>query len=71
VPEPGADDMTTEDGGVKYETRTVKAVRGMESRTAAKWESQGWEVVDQKTGRVSSEITIRRPRPKPGSTDGG
>lgn len=56
--------MTTEDDGVKYESRTVKAVRGMESRTAAKWESQGWEVVDQKTGRVSSEITIRRPKPK-------
>lgn len=64
MPEPGADDMTTEDAGVKYETRTVKAVRGMESRTAAKWESQGWEVVDQKDGRVSSEITIRRPKPK-------
>lgn len=56
--------MTTEDDGVKYETRTVKSVRGMESRTAAKWESQGWKVVDQKVGRVSSEITLRRPKPK-------
>jgi len=25
---------------VKYETRMVKTVRGMESRTAAKWEAQ-------------------------------
>lgn len=56
--------MSTEDDGVKYETRTVKSVRGMESRTAAKWESQGWKVVDQKVGRVSSEITLRRPKPK-------
>lgn len=64
MPDPGADDVTTEDDGEKYETRTVKAVRGMESRAAAKWESQGWEVVDQKTGRVSSELTIRRPKPK-------
>jgi len=64
VPDPGADSVTTEDDGVKYETHTVKAVRGMESRTAAKWESQGWEVVDRKSGRVSSELTIRRPKPK-------
>lgn len=56
--------MTSEDDGVKYETRTVKSVRGMEGRTAAKWESQGWKVVDQKVGRVSSEITLRRPKPK-------
>jgi hypothetical protein len=56
--------MSTEDDGVKYEIRTVKSVRGMESRTAAKWESQGWKVVDQKVGRVSSEITLRRPKPK-------
>ena len=64
VPGPGANEMITEDDGVKYETRTVKSVRGMESRTAAKWESQGWKVVDQKVGRVSSEITLRRPKPK-------
>jgi len=56
--------MTTEDDGIKYETRTVKSMRGMESRTAAKWERQGWRVVDQKVGRVSSEITLRRPKSK-------
>lgn len=56
------------DGGVaeavKYETRTLKCVRGMESRTAAKWEAQGWEVVSQTSGRISSELTLRRPKPK-------
>lgn len=56
--------MTNDDEGVKFETRTVKAVRGMESRTASKWEQQGWEVVSTKTGKVSSELTIRRPKPK-------
>jgi hypothetical protein len=48
----------------KYETRTVKAVRGMESRTAAKWESQGWEVTAQVAGKLTTELTLRRPKPK-------
>ena len=61
---PGLGHQMVDDGGVKYETRTVKAVRGMESRTAAKWECQGWEVVSQKTGKISSELTLRRPKQK-------
>ncbi|MCT9001036.1 DUF4839 domain-containing protein [Microbacterium memoriense] len=56
--------MGAEDGDVKYQTQTVKAVRGMETRTAAKWRAQGWELVSTNTGKISSELTIRRPKPK-------
>ncbi|WP_336644614.1 hypothetical protein [Microbacterium sp. USHLN186] len=52
------------DDGIKYETRTLKTVRGMEARTAKKWEEQGWEVVSQTAGKLTSELTIRRPKPK-------
>lgn len=55
--------MTT-DTEVTYETKTVRAVRGMESRTIKKWETQGWEVVSQSPGTVQTEITFRRPKPK-------
>lgn len=55
--------MTT-DTDVTYETKTVRAVRGMESRTIKKWETQGWEVVSQSSGTVQTEITLRRPKPK-------
>lgn len=50
--------------GVKYETRTVKSVRGLEARTRAKVEKEGWEFVSQEQGTVRSELTFRRPRPE-------
>lgn len=50
--------------GVEYETQTVRAVRGMESRTVAKWEARGWEVVSQSQGRLQTEITFRHPKQK-------
>ncbi|WP_064078155.1 DUF4839 domain-containing protein [Prescottella equi] len=49
---------------VAYETKTVRAVRGMESRTIKKWETDGWEAVSQSPGKVQTEITFRRPKPK-------
>lgn len=49
---------------VRYETRTVKTVRGMEARVAARWEGAGWEVVSQERGRLQSELRIRREVPK-------
>jgi hypothetical protein len=52
------------DEAIRYETRTVKCVRGMESRTAARWERDGWEVVAHKQGRFQSELEIRRPMRK-------
>lgn len=49
---------------VKYETRTLKSVRGLEARTRAKLEKEGWEFVSQEQGTVRSELTFRRPRPE-------
>ncbi|WP_176223276.1 DUF4839 domain-containing protein [Agreia pratensis] len=54
--------MTTTD--VKFETRTVHAIRGLESRTIAKLESEGWELVSQQPGRLRTELSFRRPKPK-------
>lgn len=54
----------TSDAEVTYETKTVRAVRGLESRTIKKWEADGWEFVSQSPGKVQAEITLRRPQPK-------
>lgn len=54
--------MTTT-ADVKYETMSVKTVRGMEARTRAKIEKEGWEFVSQTQGKVRSELTFRRPKP--------
>ncbi len=56
-------DMTT-DTEITYETKTVRAVRGMESRTIEKCEGEGWEVISQATGTIRTEITFRRPAPR-------
>lgn len=55
--------MTTATG-VKYETRSVKTVRGLEARTRAKLEKEGWEFVSHEQGTVRSELTFRRPKPE-------
>ena len=55
--------MTT-DADVEYETKTVRAVRGMESRTIKKWEGDGWELVTHTPGKLQTELTFRRPKPK-------
>lgn len=49
---------------VTYETRSVKTVRGLEARTRAKLEQEGWEFVSQEQGKVRSELTFRRPKPQ-------
>lgn len=54
----------TDSADVKYETRTVRTVRGMEARTRSKLEQQGWEFVSQDQGTIRSELTFRRPKPK-------
>ncbi|WP_157973748.1 DUF4839 domain-containing protein [Desertihabitans aurantiacus] len=48
----------------EYEFKPVNAVRGMEARTVAKWESEGWELVNQTPGTIRTELTFRRPKPK-------
>lgn len=55
--------MTT-DTEVKYEERTARAMRGMESRTIKKWQDDGWEVVSHTQGKLQTEIIFRRPKPK-------
>ncbi|GAA4837617.1 DUF4839 domain-containing protein [Garicola koreensis] len=50
--------------GVKYESRTVRAICGAESRTVSKWEKEGWEIVPQSRGKLRPEIIIRRRKPK-------
>jgi len=52
------------DNETKYESKTVRAIRGTEARTIAKWEQAGWEVVGQSSGRLQTEIRLRRPQPK-------
>ena len=47
---------------VKYERKSVKAVRGLESRTIAKWQGDGWELVDQATSGVATTLQFRRPK---------
>lgn len=52
------------DTEITYETKTVRAVRGMESRTIEKWQGEGWEVVSQAPGTIRTELTFRRPAPR-------
>jgi hypothetical protein len=53
------------DNEIHYELRTVQTIRGMEARSKAKWEADGWEFVSQASGLVRTTITFRRPKPKP------
>lgn len=48
------------DEGVKYETKTVRALRGTEARVIAKWEKEGWELVSQTPQKLQTEIVMRR-----------
>lgn len=49
---------------MKYEIRSVKTVRGLEARTKAKLEQEGWEFVSQDQGTLRSELTFRRQKPE-------
>jgi|GEM_PF-839909 len=48
----------------RYELKTVRAIRGTEAMTAAKWEKDGWEAVSQSPGMLQTQMTFRRPKPK-------
>lgn len=50
---------------VVYATTTVKTIRGLESKTRKRLEDEGWEFVSQAVGTVRSELSFRRPKPKP------
>jgi len=56
------------DEEVRYETNEVTAIRGLEAKSIAKWQKDGWEFVSQDEGLLRTKITFRRvkkPIPKP------
>ncbi|GAA3696925.1 hypothetical protein GCM10022399_11760 [Terrabacter ginsenosidimutans] len=53
---------------VQYEHNEVRAIRGTEASNIAKWEKDGWELVDQNPGLLWTELTFRRPKPKTAGT---
>lgn len=46
--------------GAHYETRSVKAFKGAEARTIARWEGDGWELIAQPPGGWTRELYFRR-----------
>lgn len=52
------------DDVVKYELKSVKAMRGTEARSITKWQKDGWELVDQTTGALHTTLNFRRVKPK-------
>lgn len=53
-------DGETAGSAVRYETKTIQAVRGDVGRTITMWEQQGWEVVSRDDGALRSEIILRK-----------
>ena len=47
---------------IKYERKTVQAVRGTAGLVISKMEKEGWEFVDQTTGTVRTSLNFRRTR---------
>ncbi|UYY83591.1 DUF4839 domain-containing protein (plasmid) [Arthrobacter sp. YA7-1] len=48
----------------RYEFKSVQTVRGMEARTKAKWEEEGWEFVEQDQELLRTKLSFRRVKPK-------
>ena len=49
---------------VRYEFKSVQALRGRESSAKAKWQGQGWEFVSEDRGTLRTELNFRRVKPK-------
>ena len=47
---------------VRYETKTVNAIRGLEGKTRSRMEEDGWKLVQQNQGALRSSLVFRRPR---------
>jgi hypothetical protein len=52
------------DDDAHYEYKSVRTMRGRETRTLAKWQNEGWELVTQSQGRLRTKMTFRRVKPK-------
>ncbi|MGY1736043.1 DUF4839 domain-containing protein [Geodermatophilus sp. SYSU D00684] len=49
----------------QYEFTSVRAIRGTESKTIAKWQKDGWELDSQSQGSLlRTELTFRRVKPE-------
>lgn len=48
----------------QFETKVVRVLRGTEDKSVAKWEAEGWELAGESCGRVRTELSFRRPKPK-------
>lgn len=48
----------------RFQTTTSTVIRGLEKRTIAKRQSEGWELVSEAPGALRTELTFRRPKPK-------
>lgn len=49
---------------VQYISHVVKTIRGREASTKVKLENEGWEFVSQTPGKLRTEMTFRRVKPK-------
>jgi hypothetical protein len=47
---------------IKYEYKTVQAVRGTDALVISKMQKDGWELVEQAPGRLRSTLNFRRPK---------
>lgn len=51
------------DADVKYKNKTVTTIRGLEARSIAKWEKEGWEFVSQAPAKLlRTTLAFRRPK---------
>lgn len=48
------------DRDVQYELKSVKVMRGTESRSIAKWEAQGWEMVSRDSATLHTTLNFRK-----------
>ncbi len=56
--------MPSSGDDVRYEFKSVQALRGRESSAKAKWQHQGWEFVSENRGTLRAELNFRRVKPK-------
>ena len=48
---------------VRYEFKSVKAVRGTERRSITTWQQQGWELVNQDGAALHTTLKLRKVKP--------
>lgn len=51
-------------GAMQVEKKVVRVIRGTEAKAIAKWEAEGWTFAGEDRGRVRTELSFNRPKPK-------